>query len=579
MRRTGSPPTDLGQISGLPALLMIWATATPDAPAVLQKRRGRWQPLSWAACAERVQHLALALDGLGVGPGDVVVQLLATSRDAWFLDLGAQALGARSAAIDPDAPASEVTAALVALAPSVVAVEGLELADEVLDLVDNGRVGHPQLIVRHGADALDDATSFDELAARGRARSESEPDRYGELATPRSATDVVAVTVEFAATGQPVLLDVTADALVASGRATVEQFSLTGADLAVSVTSLAHTVERGTTYAGALSAGASIGFPETPASALAAVVELQPTFLHATPTFWRAVATGVRSRLAHNRGSKRLVRYLWERSSLTPSMVGRPVGAAGRFLRFLVGTGALRKLGMDRLRVAVTTGSVVSAGHLQLLSALGLDVQRGYGSVRSIGLLALCSSLEGDVELPSGLIADTQIEVGDDGSVEVSGAAVCGEGWAVTGDRARRVADSEIRLVGSGSALPDGSYPAEIEAQICSSMYVEHVALYQDGDETHGVIEIDATATGDWARRQGLEFTTFESLCSLESVRGLIGSELERLGTNSLAVYRLLPEPLRRRTGDLTINREINRNVVGSLKETVGAMVSPAPRK
>ena len=554
------------QTTGLPALMMEWAEATPMGRGVLQMRRGHWQLSTWADCAERVQHLALALDELNVHPRDVVAQVLVTSQDAWFLDLATQALGARSAAIDPDSPRADIKAALRRLAPTVIAVDGPDLAHDVLGLVEEGLFPRPQIITRQGADMFDGAFSFIELAELGRIQAESQPYRYAELAEKRSRTEVVAVTVDYDSTNGPLLLDVTSDALLSAGRAIVDQFSLTPADLVVSVTPLAHPVERGTTYAGSLSAGAPIGFPETPSSVLAAVADLQPTFLHGPPTFWRTTATQMRSRLAYNTGVKRFVRDLWERVSLLPLMEERPVSMAGRFFRFLVGAAALRKLGMDQIHSAITTGPVVSTGHMQVLAAFGLEVRRGYGCPHSMGLVALSNLANGDLELPAGLMAGVQMRLGNDGDVGVSGVVVSGEGLTPTGDWARSVTEGQIRVGGSGRGLIKGSFPAEIESQLCSSMYIKHVVVYEEGDSTCALVQVDATAAGDWARSRGLEFTTFESLCALEPVRDLIEVELDRLEPGRLTEYRLLSEPLRRHLGELTINQEVNREVILTLR-------------
>ena len=47
-------------MSTLPDLLLQHARERPDAPALREKRRGRWHELTWAGYAERVARAARA---------------------------------------------------------------------------------------------------------------------------------------------------------------------------------------------------------------------------------------------------------------------------------------------------------------------------------------------------------------------------------------------------------------------------------------------------------------------------------------------------------------------------------------
>ncbi len=60
-------------MSTLPDLLLGHARGRPEAPALREKKRGRWHEYSWSDYAQRVARVAGALRELGVEPGDRVV--------------------------------------------------------------------------------------------------------------------------------------------------------------------------------------------------------------------------------------------------------------------------------------------------------------------------------------------------------------------------------------------------------------------------------------------------------------------------------------------------------------------------
>ena len=59
-----------------------WAQTTPDAPALHEKRAGRWQSLSWAQYWGRVQSLGRGLVALGHEPGECVA-IVGGNRPEW----------------------------------------------------------------------------------------------------------------------------------------------------------------------------------------------------------------------------------------------------------------------------------------------------------------------------------------------------------------------------------------------------------------------------------------------------------------------------------------------------------------
>jgi acyl-CoA synthetase (AMP-forming)/AMP-acid ligase II len=95
-------------VSTLPALLLAHARERADAPALREKRRGRWVEFTWGQYAERVARAAHGLRELGVEPGDRVA-VHGENRPEWVIaDLAIQAIGAITVGVYPTSPAAEV---------------------------------------------------------------------------------------------------------------------------------------------------------------------------------------------------------------------------------------------------------------------------------------------------------------------------------------------------------------------------------------------------------------------------------------------------------------------------------------
>lgn len=79
-----------------------WASVTPDAPALVTAS----ETLSYAELERRVQHLAVAMAALGVGPGQRVALALPRSAHWLVAALASWRLGAAWLALDPQWPAA-----------------------------------------------------------------------------------------------------------------------------------------------------------------------------------------------------------------------------------------------------------------------------------------------------------------------------------------------------------------------------------------------------------------------------------------------------------------------------------------
>ena len=81
------------------------------------------------------------------------------------------------------------------------------------------------------------------------------------------------------------------------------------------------------------------------------------------------------------------------------------------------------------------------------------------------------------------------------------------------------------------------------------------------------IIQIDLEATGDWATRRELPYTSFEDLTTKPAVEELIKAEVnaanERLvRVEHVRAFRLLPKELHQDDGEMTATQKVRRSAV-----------------
>jgi long-chain acyl-CoA synthetase len=112
--------------------------------------------------------------------------------------------------------------------------------------------------------------------------------------------------------------------------------------------------------------------------------------------------------------------------------------------------------------------------------------------------------------------------------------------------------------------------PAAVEAQVCSSKYIDQAVVI--GDRRKYLVAIVVPSldiVNKWAKKQDppLEFETYEDMAKSKAVEKLVREELDE-NQKDLARYEqikyffIAPQPFAIDTGELTASMKIKRNEV-----------------
>lgn len=326
--------------------------------------------------------------------------------------------------------------------------------------------------------------------------------------------------------------------------------------------------------------------------------EVRPTLLFAVPRIWNRVYQSVGHSLADK---PRVIRSLVERALVAKRKQrrGEPLTISDRsaasIANALVFSKIRQKFG-GRLRIAVSAAAALAPEVAELIDALGIIVLEAYGLTETSGA-ATINRVDGrrigsvGKALPGVRIEiDSSVSPGDGGNGEIvvfghcvmagyhhlpdeSRKSLTDAGGLRTGDLGRFDAQGFLYVTGRLKELyklENGKYvaPAAIEEKLTLSPYIEQ-AFVHGANRPHNVAIIVPSREGltAWAKEQGIEEPSYESLVASEQVRTLLESEVQRgadelRGYERIGAHLIVTEPFSTTNELLTPTLKVKRRAV-----------------
>ena len=318
---------------------------------------------------------------------------------------------------------------------------------------------------------------------------------------------------------------------------------------------LSHVAERLLSTIDALHAGYVVNFGEAGESFAVDLREIQPTFFLGVPRVWEkmlaTVEIRVRGRVAaeaadlprgHGTGSQ-----AGAQADAGSAGTARP--ARGRLLWWLVLFRSLReKLGLSRIRVAVSGAAPIAPKVLEYFWALGVPVREGYGQTEGTALATYTPADDVRIGKVGKALPGVELRIADDGEILVRSKGVFvgyldnpaataetidGDGWLHTGDVGELDDDGfltitdrkkDIIITAGGKNIS----PSEIENMLKVSPYVREAIVIGDRRKyLTALIGIEADTVGNWATRKGIGYTTYRDLSAQPEVKALVADVVD----------------------------------------------------
>jgi len=554
----------------LPDLLLTHARERPDAPAIREKRRGRWHELSWGGYAERVARAASGLRELGVQRGDRVA-IHGENRPEWVIaDLAIQGIGAISVGVYPTSPAAEVEYLLAHSESVVLIAEDEEQLDKALAVRERlPALRRIVLIDPRNVSELDDpmVMTWEQL-------EDHEPlEDYGQGL---DASDTAVIVYTSGTTGPPKGAMLTHANLTWAAERFRSAFGTGPDDEVLSYLPLCHVAERLGSVINGLGTGYVVNFGEGGESFAQDLRDVQPTLFAAVPRVWEKMLATVEIKMAD---ASRLKRWSYRTAlRLAPGRVAN-----------LLALRALRdKLGLGRAQRAICGAAPIAPQVLEYFWALGVPVYEIYGQTENTAVCTLMPFDDVRIGTVGKPLEGVELRIAEDGEIltrspavfagyfkdpEATAAAVDADGWLHTGDVGRldeqgylTITDrkKDVIITAGGKNIS----PSEIENRLKVSPYVREAIVV--GDRRRylvALIGIEADTVSDWAARRGLAFTTYGDLSRKAEVRELISGWVDEVNRELAQVetvkrFALLEKELDHEDGELTATLKVKRRAL-----------------
>ncbi|MGH9191457.1 MAG: AMP-dependent synthetase/ligase [Acidimicrobiales bacterium] len=586
-------PTDLGG-STLPALLLQRAEATARRTGMRKKDLGIWKQYTWSDYAARAAAVGLGLRALGVAPGDRVA-IHSLNRPAWALaDMGSQGIGAVTVGVYPTPPAAELAYLLEHSGSKVLIAEDEEQVDKALEV----RANLPELerivvIDPRGVDVSDSGLmTFAELEALGRTQGGATD--YAALVAEVDPAKPALIVYTSGTTGPPKGAMLSHANLLAAARNGAREFDVSPDDEVLSYLPLCHIAERLISVINAIAHGYVVNFGNGVDDLAADLREVQPTFFLGVPRVWEKLLAGITIRMEDagwlkranfrfwmSRGT-RLARKRWH------GKLG-PLGTLEYALGWLLLYRSLRqKIGMSRVRYALSGAAPIAPQVLEFFWALGVPVLEGYGMTENTAQATVTPAEDVRLGKVGVAVHDCELRIGDDGEIltrgpgtflgyfrdpESTARAIDADGWLHTGDIGYLDDDGyltisdrkkDIIITAGGKNIS----PSEIENALKVSPYVREAIVIGDRRKyLVALIGIELDTVGSRAQQRRIPFTTYADLSSKPEVVDLIGGVVDEVNetlaqAEQVKRFALLPKELDHEDGEVTATQKVKRRTI-----------------
>jgi len=578
----------------LPQLLQARLIERPTVVAYRQKRAGEWISVSWQDYATKVCRLAGALQKAGLERGDRVAIMGDASQEWLLADMATMCAGAVTVGVYFTSSVEEIdyylddSGARFAFVGDEVQLRtmlsaGRAAALQKIVVMDPSWAGEP------GAKNVLSLAKFLEPIS-------VDCDTFlREQVAIAKADELASIGYTSGTTGFPKGAMLSHLSLLAGAHVATTFCPIMRSEAQRLVVHLpmSHTVARAQATTLPLLSGVVPHFGETTAAFAQTIKEVKPTYYMAPPRFYQRFATQILS-IVNSASVKRRKDYQLAmriaRKALDDRQADRArdpylsdlFSACGRHLFGPL----LAEVGFDDLKIAYTSSAPMPSEVMTLWQLWGLNLKECYGQTEMVGgnLVQMVDwPKAGNVGVP---VQDPAWETAvlEDGEMIVRGPGLftgywnkpeetkstLRDGWLYTGDIAEIGTDGNFKLVDRKKEIINTSggktvSPTQIENEIRQSQYISEAAVIGEGKKyLTALIEVDATATMDWAKSRDADIKQYADLAKSEIVVRMIEGEVAK-ANNRLAraeqikAFRILPEELSPENGVMTPTRKKRR--------------------
>ncbi|MCJ7773832.1 MAG: AMP-binding protein [Desulfobacterales bacterium] len=577
------------------------ANEMPNTVAMREKRYGVWSPMSWREFKEKLQRFSLGLIELGIKKGDTLA-IIGDNKPEWIIaEFGAMAAGGVPTGVYPDSLAEEIEYLVVYSEAKFLVIRDQEQVDKVLSFWPNIQKNIEKVIVwdsRGMSNYYDEypfLIRFEKVIEIGMEREKENADYLQKTANEIKPSQPAMMLTTSGTTARPKLSMLSHRNLIFASQNYGKVSKVEKGDELMSIAPLAWIGEQTFVVAQFLTSGAHYNFPEETETVRRDLIELQPFYFGGTPAVWEMIISAIQAAMDNADFIKRYFYNLSMRTALKcteADLAGETVSIWNRLLYNILDFVVLRslkiKVGLGRVKMAITGGGAISPEVFKYFKALRIDLRQVYGQSECSGI---ATTHRGDDVRPETVgipIPDVEVKLSDEGEILVKGENLhlgyykkaeatkegfTKDGFLRTGDAGYFDKDGHLYVFDRSKdimTITDGTRfaPQDIETRMKFSAYIREAMVIGDGKPyVTALISIDLENVGNWAKKRKISYTTIQDLSQRKEVYELIGDEIrticERFPENiRVKSFAVLLKELHPDDGELTRTRKVRRGFV-----------------
>jgi long-chain acyl-CoA synthetase len=592
----------------IPQIIRSNASKWASRAAMSMKLFGIWHRYNWQDYYQNVKYFSLGMISLGLKRGDVVC-IIGDNEPQWFWgEFGVQAAGGIVTGIYVDSIPSEVKYITDHSDAKFAIVNDQEQTDKLLEirselpLLKKVIYWDPKGLRNYNDSIL---ISFNDVMELGREYEKTHLDLFEKNVDEGKGEDTACIYYTSGTTGLPKGALLTHRALITTARGFIDRYPMNEKDDLISNFPAAWVGDSFFATIPHLLTGARLNFPEEPETIAEDTREIGPNFVIYGPRQWEGLVSEIQVKILDANPLKRFVYHL-----LLPvghkiadmKFEGKTPNILWRILHGIAYMALFRplkdRLGLSKVRFAVTGSSVLSLDTFRLIHAIGVELRQCYASTEagfisshgkgdirfeSVGRPALGTSLR----ITSGgelLVYSDCMFTGYHKNPEKTAVTLI-DGWCHTGDAVNINEQGHLifmdRLEHMGLLKTGAKYaPQYIEGRLRFSPYIKDVMVIggKDKEYVSAIINIDFTMVGKWAERHRIPYTTFVDLSQKNEVADLVRQDLERVNgylpeQSRVQKFVLLHKEFDPDEAELTRTRKLRREFMEQrYKELIDAM-------
>lgn len=594
-----------GGLRSIPALLARNAREIGESPAYREKEYGIWQSWTWEEAAEEIEALALGLINLGVVPGDRVA-VIGRNRPALYWSMvAAQMAGAVPVPLYQDAVAEEMAYVMEHSGARFAVVADQEQVDKVIEIQDRlTDFAHMIYVDPRGLRKYDHSRlhQFSHVQDQGRAARDEHRPTLEALRGALDYDDTCVMLYTSGTTGKPKGVVLSNRNIVESARASSEFDGLRREDSVLAYLPMAWVGDFIFSIGQAYWTGFCVNCPESAETLTTDLREIAPSYFFAPPRVFETQLTQIMIRMEDaGRLKQRLFHHFMDHARRVGPRIldGKPVGLWDRVKyalgEVLVYAPLKDAMGFGNIRVGYTAGEAIGPEIFDFFRALGINLKQLYGQTEASVFITVQPDGEVRADTVGVPAPGVELRIDDSGEVfyrspgvfveyyknpESTAGTKDAEGWVATGDAGFIEPETgHLRIIDRAKdvgKMANGALFAPKYVENKLKFYpdiLEAVVFGADRDACVAFINIDLTAVGNWAERQGIAYASYQELAGhprvLETIQRHIETVNESVAQDTMLSacqiqrFLVLHKELDADDGELTRTRKVRRKIIG----------------